>query len=436
MANQSHAMGDEVTGSSHQRHSSPTPSTELEHGAGGQLPGTASSPISATGGQKKGTGTRRQRDDAIHNSAATSPLKDPQEDRRELYTPLALSTRSKKPDIVYNNEYRWEAYEIEMSRNRPRGAARDNGQAANEEIDMWNKILSDLTKAKEKNDRQKVLSQQIGTLNEKIAKNGNKPSLDEIDQLDKYHRELMKLADEEKSILQDEPADVIKNVEILMALRSASEADPQGRLVSGKPRKRKTDIDSGAADSPGPSATPISEKLNRLKSSGQRSTSVSSAQTRETTKGDEGSEGIKGTKGTAAEKSGQLFIGAEVVFKHNKKQQGIEGEGIQCIIKNITVEGHKKRYDVQDPEPIENGEEGAVYRTTAASLIPIPQIGTSLPAFPPGKQVLARYPDTTTFYRAEVMGTKKDVYRLKFEGEEDDKEMDVDRRFVLDIPGK
>ena len=60
----------------------------------------------------------------------------------------------------------------------------------------------------------------------------------------------------------------------------------------------------------------------------------------------------------------------------------------------------------------------------------------SLPSFAVGRQVLARYPDTTTFYRAEVMGAKKDVYRLKFEGEEDDKEMDVDRRYVLDIPSK
>ena len=94
------------------------------------------------------------------------------------------------------------------------------------------------------------------------------------------------------------------------------------------------------------------------------------------------------------------------------------------------------RYDVQDPEPNENGEQGAVYKTTAASLIPIPQIGSTLPSFSLGKQVLARYPDTTTFYRAEVMGSRKDVYRLKFEGEEDDKEMEVDRRFVLDIPGK
>lgn len=94
------------------------------------------------------------------------------------------------------------------------------------------------------------------------------------------------------------------------------------------------------------------------------------------------------------------------------------------------------RYDVQDPEPTNKGEVGAVYKTTAASLIPIPQVGAALPSFAPGKQVLARYPDTTTFYRAEVVGVKRDMCRLRFEGEEDDKEMEVDRRFVLNISGK
>jgi SAGA-associated factor 29 len=63
-------------------------------------------------------------------------------------------------------------------------------------------------------------------------------------------------------------------------------------------------------------------------------------------------------------------------------------------------------------------------------------MGSSTSTFTVGKQVLARYPDTTTFYRAEVMGAKKEAYRLKFEGEEDDKEMEVDRRYVLDIPNK
>ncbi|OJI91065.1 hypothetical protein ASPTUDRAFT_113645 [Aspergillus tubingensis CBS 134.48] len=333
-----------------------------------------------------------------------------------------------------------------MSRNRPRGppVPRDNGLAANEETDMWNKILQDLRKAKEKNDKQKTLADQIAALNEKIGKEGGKPSLSEHDQLDSLYRQMSKLCDDERAILQDEPSDVIKNLGLLTALRQASEAEaPQNRAATfSKSRKKRNELDGSATDSPGPSTTALPDKAGRTKGGVQRSTSVSSTQVRDSRDiRDSGvyvkvEEGTEGTKGTLAERSGHLVVGAEVVFKHNKNKQGVEGEGIQCIIKGISGDGVKKRYDVQDPEPNENGEQGAVYKTTAASLIPIPQMGSALPSFPVGKQVLARYPDTTTFYRAEVMGSKKDVYRLKFEGEEDDKEMEVDRRFVLDIPGK
>ncbi|KAA8651784.1 SAGA-associated factor 29 family protein [Aspergillus tanneri] len=331
-----------------------------------------------------------------------------------------------------------------MSRNRPRGppVPRDNGLAANEETDMWNKILQDLRKAKEKHDKQKTLSEQIGALNEKIGREG-KPSVNEHNQLDSLYRQMAKLCEEERAILQDEPSDVIKNLGLLTALRQASEAEaPLNRASAlSKSRKKRNDVDGSSTDSPGPSGPSLSDKASRIKGSIPRSTSVSSAQAREGRDSREGvnvkvEEGTESAKGTPAERSGQLTVGAEVVFKHNKNKQGVEGEGIQCIIKGITGEGHKKRYDVQDPEPNENGEQGAVYKTTAVSLIPIPRVGSALPSFSVGKQVLARYPDTTTFYRAEVMGSRKDTYRLKFEGEEDDKEMEVDRRFVLDIPGK
>ena len=66
----------------------------------------------------------------------------------------------------------------DMSRNRPRGPPtnRDNGIAANEEIDMWNKIIQDIRKAKEKNDKQKAIAEQISALNEKITREGNSKS--------------------------------------------------------------------------------------------------------------------------------------------------------------------------------------------------------------------------------------------------------------------
>lgn len=251
---------------------------------------------------------------------------------------------------------------------------------------------------------------------------------------------MAKLSDEERAILNEEPHDVLKNLQLLTALRQASEAEaPSSRGALSRPRKKKGEMDGSSTESPGPSGAP-SDRTGRSKGGVPRSASVSSAP-RDGREPRDGvavkiEEGAEGTKGAIAERSGQLVVGAEVVFKHSKNKQGVEGEGIQCIIKAISGEGAKKKYDVQDPEPNENGEQGAVYKTAAASLIPIPPVGSTLPAFPVGKQILARYPDTTTFYRAEVMGSKKDTYRLKFEGEEDDKEMEVDKRFVLDIPGK
>ena len=50
--------------------------------------------------------------------------------------------------------------------------------------------------------------------------------------------------------------------------------------------------------------------------------------------------------------------------------------------------------------------------------------------------MLAQYPQTTTFYRAEVAGTKKtkdgSVCRLKFE-DDANMELEVPRRYVLEV---
>lgn len=236
---------------------------------------------------------------------------------------------------------------------------------------MWNKIVQDLRRAKEKNDQQKGLCEQIDSLNEKIGQEGNskffffffrslfsyayaiitEPSLSEHNHLDNLLRQVAKLSEEERTILQDEPSDVIKNLGLLIALRQASEAEaPQNRTTSSqKSRKKRNEAESGSAtDVSGPPGAPPSsaaEKTGRAKV--QRSASVFS-------QGREGrdsrdsvpiksEEGAESSKSTVAERNGQLVIGAEVVFKHNKNKQGIEGEGIQCIIKEITGEGYKRR---------------------------------------------------------------------------------------------
>ena len=131
-------------------------------------------------------------------------------------------------------------------------------------------------------------------------------------------------------------------------------------------------------------------------------------------------------------------IGNEVFYRHKSRSQANaeDGEGITCKIKEIIEpsQGKQRRYKIQDAEPAP-GETPPIYNVTINSLVAIPTTSAGLPALAKGKQVLAKYPYTTTFYRAEVVGTgKKDTIKLRFEDEDQPgTEKDVERRYVLDV---
>ncbi|KTW26259.1 uncharacterized protein T551_03558 [Pneumocystis jirovecii RU7] len=116
-----------------------------------------------------------------------------------------------------------------------------------------------------------------------------------------------------------------------------------------------------------------------------------------------------------------------VAFRQPKTRNN-QGDWIQCIITRIIGEGSKIRYEVQDPEPDEHHHSGQIYRTVASNLILIPSTSAGLRPLSPGRQVLARYPETTTFYNAQRDGTCK----LRFEGEVG-KETEVERKLVLEV---
>lgn len=135
-----------------------------------------------------------------------------------------------------------------------------------------------------------------------------------------------------------------------------------------------------------------------------------------------------------------ITVGSQVAFRLHKQRVNTEEEEewIQCEVTKVLADG--TRYEVRDPEPDENGNPGQVYKASFRDLIRIPpETGSSaaLPNYPVGAKVLARYPETTTFYRAEVMSTtsRGGKCRLKFVGEEEEgKEQEVERRVVLPIP--
>ena len=98
----------------------------------------------------------------------------------------------------------------------------------------------------------------------------------------------------------------------------------------------------------------------------------------------------------------------------------------------------RTRYEIQNSEPDESGVRGKIYRASAAALIAIPSPNAILPDSPIGKHVLACYPGTTEFHRAKMMSMeihKGDVCRLLFEDDQN-QEMEVERRYVLDLSSK
>ncbi|CCK73403.1 Sgf29p NDAI_0G04180 [Naumovozyma dairenensis CBS 421] len=126
--------------------------------------------------------------------------------------------------------------------------------------------------------------------------------------------------------------------------------------------------------------------------------------------------------------------GSEVAYKPRK---GGDGEWFQCEVIKIATDGMK--FEVRDPEPDELGKTGKIFKCTWKDIILIPSINTPkslTPNYPAGSKVLARYPETTTFYPAVVIGSKRDgTCRLRFDGEEEvDKETEVPRRLVLPFP--
>ncbi|KAI0269938.1 SGF29 tudor-like domain-containing protein [Gloeopeniophorella convolvens] len=117
----------------------------------------------------------------------------------------------------------------------------------------------------------------------------------------------------------------------------------------------------------------------------------------------------------------------------------------------------KHRYEVEDIEPQEDGKPLryiASLKSTPITMIPLPDKDAPLgnPAhlgayqeFPAGATVMALYPDTSCFYRAEVVASPRDIptqgrnsgatyYKLKFE-DDDDQEHEVSATEVVEWPG-
>jgi SAGA-associated factor 29 len=128
--------------------------------------------------------------------------------------------------------------------------------------------------------------------------------------------------------------------------------------------------------------------------------------------------------------------GEEVAFKRKLPGKTDEQDWILGKVVRVIGEGKSRRYEVQDPFPDE-GSVNPLYKSSASQMVPIPPEGAPLEDYELGKRVLALYPDTTTFYRAEVKAMLDDgaKVQLLFEDEAAGALKIVERRLVLDHKG-
>ncbi|KIV83323.1 hypothetical protein PV11_05357 [Exophiala sideris] len=311
---------------------------------------------------------------------------------------------------------------------RPRGGRGMSGREGKEtdlENDLLSRAVESLRKAQSYNDQSKRIGQDIIALEEEIKANGHSTP-DNHRRLDALYREDLKCAENEKKVHDDE--DIINNLAILATMKSTDDLAPRNGQPKSRKHQRPTIESDVVVDSPGPSpGDGRLEIMKRVKGAAQRSSSTAS-QNRATTVPKDDS--IEPHKGVQAEKAGSLISGTEVFYKYPKDQQeNEEGVGIHGIIKKVWQDKRPIQYDVRDPEDDASGKQ-TVRKATARDLVPIPQTNATTAQFPTGATVYAKYPDTDTFYRAKVKSFQKTMYSLKFD--EDDKEMLVDVRFVLD----
>ncbi|EMC99402.1 hypothetical protein BAUCODRAFT_120662 [Baudoinia panamericana UAMH 10762] len=382
------------------------------------------------------------------------------------------------------------------SRGRSRGTS---NQDADEERRLWKEIKD---KAREL-DAMVTRSNEIGTeiidvesQQAALIDAGKLPSAALDERLEKLYRENVKICEEFQHISegQSNGMNLLDSIKVLAGLREASEGDlaaaqmqasqsQTGRTANGKlarPKKganakaapsavtvatnsavEETEHEVSAAPSPKIILGSAASRLN-AKDKGSRAASVSLSATREASvKVEDGAESVAsstdapstttgGATGSKASNSANrpsnrlvLRMGEIVFCRHDARNvkpggEPLEGEGILCRVTNVIGEGKQRRYEVQDADT-SSPEPATPYRASVAQLIQIPASNKGLSDLTKGKSVLAQYPDTTTFYKAEVsepwkgvkLGADAEPGLVILQFQDDEAHRDVERRFVL-----
>lgn len=299
--------------------------------------------------------------------------------------------------------------------------SREPKKLTDDQLKAWQAMVQQINRALDQNEKSNQILMEIEEKREKLpiltnivednADGSLAKAIGELEDVEtaiETVKELRRMYEKNQQIRELEKT-YISNAISTSSVISKSDISTKGprRTAAITAADTSSDKESGTADE----STPL-KKRKRLDDIDQRS-----------------------KRGKTSPSEPPIGVGAQVAFRLRKIKGG-EEEWIQCEVTKVLGDGN--RFEVRDPEPDENGNPGESYKASIKDIIPIhlDVAANSLPSYPPRTQVLARYPDTTTFYNAEVIGTKRDgKCRLRFEGEEEvGKETEVDRRLVLPLP--
>ncbi|TVY31317.1 SAGA-associated factor [Lachnellula subtilissima] len=328
---------------------------------------------------------------------------------------------------------------MSSQRRAPRSGARGGAQENGEEQQLWHDCVSVLAELQQKEKDAEDLKQQIFAEESRLSeakRNGREPSVAEYYTLECMYRDEIKIAkDQEALIGVDDTSGLKQNVGLLAAMVKHNEEKVESSLPRGSASRDSRDSQSrsgmdmdGTSDSPGPpsAADRQARKLGNGRTSSQPPRNLDVIIR---------SEAPSEPSERSSNKPKIVYaVGDEVAFK---RKSGDDLDWIQGIVTRVIGEGKSRRYEVRDPYPDDKAAElNNNYKSSASQMVPIPSVGAKFEDYEVGKRVLALYPSTSTFYRADVKrmlegGTKVEVL---FEEEQEGKE--VERRMVLNHTGQ
>jgi SAGA-associated factor 29 len=254
---------------------------------------------------------------------------------------------------------------------------------------------------------------------------------EDLNKLDQLSRQGVKFNEAALQAIQEQ----MEKIKVLRAVVKANEEAQEASASRSSGQRARDLYDFEGIDSPVPSPNHnVSRRMGGGSIKGDRGDSVPpKLQDRSTPAAKAGSaEPQPGTSGNAI-RTKQIFAKDDEVAFKPKPVGNEQTDWILGIVQEVRGEGKSRRYRVLDADFDENHHQKD-FRTSASSMILIPRDGTVLPPLEEGRVVLALYPNTTTFYKAEVIGMDgSEKVNLKFEGEESSNTMQaVTRRHVVE----